>query len=95
MLRLDRRSEAADRYVLTVQGQIVRGWTQLLSEQCAAELARVPAPNLMLDLAQVRYADSEGRRLLRRLVGLGVRLVHCPPLLQAQLDDEASPDEPT
>jgi hypothetical protein len=42
----------------------------------------------------VRYADTEGLRLLGRLVRLGVRLDNCPPLIQAQLDDGASPDEP-
>jgi anti-anti-sigma regulatory factor len=93
MLRLDRRSGPADRCLLSVQGEITAGWTQLLSDQCAAELVRVPASELTLDLAQVHYVDAVGRRLLRNLVALGVRLSNCRPLIQAQLDEEANRDK--
>ncbi len=48
---------------------------------------------LTLELAQMTYADADGRALLARLRRRGVGLVGCSPLIEAQLDEEAIRDE--
>jgi len=74
--------------VLHVEGELRDAWVPLLQEECHRALAG-GGGQLALDLEDVSYVDKAGRSLLRGLRKTGVRLINCPPLIEALLEDSA------
>jgi anti-anti-sigma regulatory factor len=73
---------------LRVEGELRDAWVPLLQEECDRSLAGSDG-QLALDLKDVTYVDMAGRSLLRSLRNTGVRLLNCPPLIEALLEDSA------
>lgn len=95
MLRIDRQSDAGQSLALILQGELTGAWVALLQEVCERHLRSIPADQLQLDLGGVGYVNRAGRRLLLQLRELGVELRQCPPLIEAQLGEDAdAADDP-
>jgi anti-anti-sigma regulatory factor len=87
MLRIVPLSSGDGALLLRVEGRLQDAWVPLLHEECDRSLAA--GARLALDLQHLRYVDVAGRLVLRRLRGLGVPLLNCPPLIEALLEDSA------
>lgn len=74
--------------VFRVEGELKDAWVPLLQEECDRWRAGSRG-QLALDLKDVTYVDAAGRSLLRGLRNTGVRLINCPPLIEALLEDSA------
>jgi len=87
MLRIVPLPRKSGRSVLQVEGELRDAWVPLLQEECDRISPAEAAPELALDVKDVTYVDVAGRTLLRSLRARGVRLMNCPPLIEALLED--------
>jgi len=76
---------------IRVEGEVRAEWVAILARECDRWLEDVRVQAIELDLEHLTYADAPGRALLRRLKTMGIRLVNCPPLIEALLLDETPP----
>jgi anti-anti-sigma regulatory factor len=88
MLRVSRSTRPPNEVILLLEGRIVAQWVGLLEEECVGLLAA--DQRLLLDLSGVSYLDRRAARLLRDLVGRSVKLINCPPLVEALIREDAS-----
>ena len=79
MLRISQFNGPDSVLTLKVEGKLQGPWVAALAEACEERLA---APGcLSLDLAAVTFVDRTGVELLRGLLGRGVTLAACSPLV--------------
>jgi hypothetical protein len=69
MLRITRAESTTPSTLLTLEGRLVGPWVTVLRDECQSTDGAV-----VLNLAQVNFADDAGVTLLRRLTSRGVRL---------------------
>lgn len=69
MLRITRTESTTESTLLNLEGRLVGPWVTVLRDEC-----RTTDGAVVLNLAQVNYADDAGVTLLRRLTSGGVRL---------------------
>jgi ABC-type transporter Mla MlaB component len=81
MLRIGEDSLQKESATLSLAGQVSGPWVGVLRESCE----RMNHCRLMLDLAEVTFADLSGLALLRELQEREVTLLNCSPFLQEQL----------
>lgn len=81
MLRIGEESLQKEAATLLLSGQVSGPWVGVLRECCE----QMNHCRLILDLAQVTYADLNGVALLRELQEREVVLINCSPFLQEQL----------
>ena len=72
--------------VLVLQGHIVAEWADVLENECL-ELIRSGLP-VVLDLTGVTFIGRLGLKALGRLVGIGVGVIGCSPLIADMLRQE-------
>ena len=75
--------DGSSRTRLLLEGRLVGPWVAALDD-AVAEI-RAATPNLRLDLAGLRFADTAGLHLLRRLAGEGILLEQPSPFMQELL----------
>jgi anti-anti-sigma regulatory factor len=86
MLRIVPLPASDGKVALRLDGELAGQWVQVLVEECER---RVDGEgDLVLDLANLAYADQAGRGVLRRLASRGVTLASCPPMIAALLEAE-------
>lgn len=88
MLRVTRTARPPNEVVLLLEGQIVAQWVGLLEHECLHLLEA--DPRLLIDLSGVSYLDRRAARLLRDLAERSVKLINCPPLVEALIREDAS-----
>jgi anti-anti-sigma regulatory factor len=86
LLRIQRYDVNADTVTLVLQGSIVAEWADLLERECA-ELVRSKS-RVVLDLSDVVFIGRYGVEALGRLVRAGARVIGCPPVIAAMLEQE-------
>jgi hypothetical protein len=86
MLRITRLESRDAITALKLEGKVVGPWVGELREVCDRQAGA--AGRLLLDLANVTYADVSGVRLLRELLGRGVQLKACSGLVAELLRGE-------
>ena len=82
MLRLTVASDT-EATTLRAEGALVEVWVDLMEEECRRLSAS--GGRVALDLAGVTYVDSRGVERLRQMIGEGVQLARCPPLIREML----------
>lgn len=75
--------ERADGVTLKSEGQLAGPWVQALEQACL-RWQDLPG-SLLLDLADVTFADAAGVALVHRLRESAVPISGCSPFLQEQL----------
>ena len=75
--------------VLRLEGRLLSGWTEVLSEECARHEAA--GREVVLDLADVVFVDCDGISLLERLRSKQVSLVRCPAFVKELIDEKCKP----
>lgn len=83
MLRITRIESLKGKVILRLEGKLVGPWVDELKYCYEAE--RNNKRQLLLDLADLRFADYNGLALLRVVRESGVELAGCSPLLEEQL----------
>ena len=68
---------------LKLEGRLIGPWVDELKNACERYLTA--KQSIILDFADVTFADRTGLALLRRLRARGVRWVNCSPFLEAEL----------
>jgi RNA polymerase sigma-70 factor, ECF subfamily len=87
VLRIDSH-RAGEEWIVRAEGRLVGRWVDELRHLLAS--LGGPAPRIRLDLAELRYADGAGTRLLREQLRAGMRLERRSPFLEALLAGERS-----
>lgn len=82
MLKLTAASDAGI-VTLRAEGELVEGWVDLMEEECRR--LGTHGRTVAFDLGGVTYVDTHGVERLRYLIGQGVTLVRCPPLIREML----------
>jgi anti-anti-sigma regulatory factor len=67
-----------------LEGRLVDVWVTEVRKYCHTVLSE--SQELILDLANVSFADRPGIELLRQLQAEDVRLVNCSPFLAGQIE---------
>ena len=70
-----------------LEGKLVGPWVNELEKSWESALAAYPSRMMLVDLADVSFIDSEGRALLGRMRGKGVRLLSTGILIDAIVAD--------
>jgi ABC-type transporter Mla MlaB component len=91
MLRIIPVPAPEGRATLRVEGELRAEWVEVLAGETRRCLGDGRIQQVALDLEHLTYVDAAGRTLLRRLTTMGIRLVRCPPLLDALLSEEPPP----
>jgi hypothetical protein len=88
MLRIseDRTSEQIT--ILRMEGQAIGPWVEEVRKAC--EQALIKNQEVVLDLAEVSFADRNAIALFRELITRQVALINCSPLIAEQLKQAAS-----
>jgi len=73
--------------VLKAEGQVVAEWVGLLEGECRKLMNN--DERVLLDLAEVSYADRRGVQVLRELAKGSLSIINCAPLVQELLNEEA------
>lgn len=71
---------------LRLEGRVIGPWVAELRTVCEEVFSH--GRSVSLDVAEVTFMDREAIALLRKMNGLVVTLVNCPPLLTEQLKDD-------
>lgn len=90
MLRITSDKTEEKRVVLKLEGRLLSGWTDVLSEECARHGAA--GREVVLDLADVVFVDCDGVFLLERLCSEQVSLVRCPAFVRELIDEKCKPN---
>jgi anti-anti-sigma regulatory factor len=72
--------------ILKAQGQVVAEWVDLLEGECQKLLAS--DTSVLLDMADVNYADPQGVQMLRKLARGRLAIINCTPLVQELMAEE-------
>jgi len=83
MLRITKEVHPPSRAVLVVEGQLVGPWVEELRRATEDVMATGDA---ILELRGLRFADSEGIELLRRLRDAGLKVVGSSTFLSALIE---------
>jgi len=83
MLKISEHRHRKNSVVLQLEGRLVGPWVAELRRMCP--LLRSGTPGLVLELAQVSFADENGVALLADLRKRGAKLLHPTPFLEEQL----------
>jgi anti-anti-sigma regulatory factor len=83
MLKISQADSGGGRFILRLEGVVVGPWVAELRETCERRLK--DGGRLVLDMAEVSFADEDGVALLASLSRRRVRLLQPTPFLQEQL----------
>ena len=86
VLRLTETKRGPIEVILKAEGQLVDEWVGLLEGECLKLLAR--EERVLLDLADVSYADRSGVRLLQELAKRPLSIINCTPLVRELLTED-------
>src|SRR5262249_28322377 len=75
VLRLTRLSRGVPVLTIKLEGQLLGPWVPAVRDACQVRGRR--SGRLLLDLADVTYADAAGTQLLRDLLDEGVEIAAC------------------
>lgn len=87
VLRLTQTQRAPREVILKAEGQLVAEWVTLLEGECLKLLAS--DGRVLLDLAELSYADRRGVRMLRELPRGSLAIINCTPLVKELLNEDA------
>jgi anti-anti-sigma regulatory factor len=83
MLKISQDRSGGGCFILRLEGIVVGPWVGELREMCERRLNE--GSRLVLDMAEVTFADEHGLELLASLSRRRVRLLRQTPFLQQQL----------
>lgn len=89
MLKISEERRANQSLTLRLEGRVVGPWVEELRQICEPLLA--DETKLVLDLADVSFADESGAALLKSLERRGANLTKPSPFLSEQLKASAAP----
>jgi len=93
MLKIEPVETERGLVTLRLEGRVVGPWVEELRRSCEGVLAR--RARLVLDLAEVSFADLQGVALLRGLGDRNVGLVRCSLFVAEQLKASRRPCSPS
>jgi anti-anti-sigma factor len=79
MLRISLQ-ESPQAGILKLEGKLSGPWVRELEECWLGATSEHPHQQLIVDLTQVSFIDSEGKALLARMYARGARFLACTPL---------------
>ncbi len=82
-MKISQAVEANHSVTLKLEGRVVGPWVGELRQVC--ETVLIEGRSLILDLADVTFADANGVSTLSSLKPRGVTLTNCSPFVQEQL----------
>ena len=88
MLRISEIRSSEQVAILRLEGQAIGPWVEEVRKSC--EQALIKNRELVLDLAEVSFADRGAIALFKELINRRVALINCSPLLAEQLKQAAS-----
>ncbi len=88
MLRISEERSTTEVAVLRLEGQVIGPWVEEVRKSC--EQSFTNNRQLVLDLAEVSFADWSAIALFRELIAREVALINCSPLIAEQLKQAAS-----
>jgi ABC-type transporter Mla MlaB component len=80
LLRITKIFESAESVTLKVEGLIVTEWVTVLERESKAWLQEKRA--VQLDFSEVRFIDSHGVEMLKRITSEKLRRLNCPPFIE-------------
>ncbi len=80
MLRITQLAEGDTTVTLKLEGRIVGQWVEELRKECEIRLA--DQGKIILDLSGVSFADNQGIKTLKAMIGDQVQLRGCSVLLR-------------
>jgi anti-anti-sigma regulatory factor len=83
MLKISEGKTTKQTLTLQLEGRVVGPWVGELRQICESLLS--DGSNLVLDLAEVTFADECGTALLTSLGSRGVKLLNALPFVEEQL----------
>jgi hypothetical protein len=93
MLRVTVVESSEDKVTLRAEGRITGPWVEELRNAC--EVHSLPEHvQLLLEIADISFADAAGIALLKQLRRRGVGLMHPTPFLAEQLKSGTSSFDP-
>jgi hypothetical protein len=88
MLRISEDRSSQKVAILRLEGQAIGPWVEEVRKSC--EQALTLDKELVLDLAELSFADRGAIALFRELISRRVALINCSPLMAEQLKQAAS-----
>ena len=88
MLRISEDRSSVQVTILRLEGQAIGPWVEEVRK--TAEQSLIKNQELILDLAEVSFADRSAIALFRELINRQVALINCSPLMAEQLKQAAS-----
>ena len=88
MLKISEGKTTKQTVTLRLEGRVVGPWVGELRQICKPLLS--DGSNLVLDLAEVTFADENGIALLISLGSRGVKLLNALPFVEEQLKSAAT-----
>jgi ABC-type transporter Mla MlaB component len=85
MVKISTLSRAGNAITLQLEGRLLDLWVTEVRTFCDTLLSE--DSELILDLANLSFCDSQGITLLQDLQARRVRLVNCSPFLAGQIND--------
>lgn len=92
MLRITEENVTDNSKTLRLEGRLVNQWIEVLRSSC--EQSVQSKSRLILDLADLSFADYEGMQLLRRLEQQQVTFINCSPFLREQMKQSTNSISP-
>ncbi len=86
MLKISQVETANHSVTLKLEGRVVGPWVGEMQKVC--ELVLVEERALILDLADVLFADASGISALSSLKSRGVSVMACSPFVEEQLKNQ-------
>ena len=83
MLRISEERSSSEVAILRLEGQAIGPWVDEVRKSC--EQSFTNNRQLVLDLAEVSFADRSAIALFRELIAREVALINCSPLIAEQL----------
>ncbi|MGD9852875.1 MAG: STAS domain-containing protein [Nitrospirales bacterium] len=79
MVRLTVKATQDGTTTVEIEGRIVSEWINVVETECQGLLAQ--GNEVVLDFTAVNFVETEGVRMIRRLITKGCRVVNCPPFI--------------
>jgi anti-anti-sigma regulatory factor len=89
MLKISENKLTPKAVTLRLEGRIVGPWVEELKQACEP-LVKSGGCKLVLDLADVSFADEQGLTLLSSLKARGIKLLNPAPFVEEQLKSATS-----
>jgi anti-anti-sigma regulatory factor len=87
MLRISEERSTDGATVLRLAGRVIGPWVEELRQSCEAAMGL--GGTLVIDLADVSFADADGVRLFQEMVTRRVILTNCSPFLTERLKESS------